>query len=446
MIERRSWEAIPLIQIPEGYLSRIGPFLAEMYERHGPIFRSDQNGHHVIFMAGPEANRFVLLSNRLKFSNYIGWTKIFGVEDAFGNGLLSMDGAEHDAHRKMMNPAFAITYMDRYLPIMQRIIRERIADWAVRGEVDVYEEARKITFDVAAEALAGLTPGPEVDQFRELYLAMLRLTPHANNWDEFYAEQARLKDELYRLLRPKIVERRQHPTDDVLGMLVQARDPEGNALNDEQLIAHTNILLVAGHETSTSMSAWLLSLLAQHPDYLRRVQEEQAALVPDGAAPTLDLIQRMKVLENGLMEAERLYPPVSYGPRGVVEEFDFHGYHVPAGAHVFYAIAASHLLPSVFAAPTRFDPDRFAPPREEQKKTPYALVGFGGGPRICIGINFAKVEIKAMIAEILRQFTLALAPDQDVELFGVISRPRHGVRMRVHEREPALAAIRGDGP
>ena len=180
----------------------------EMYEQHGPIFRSDQNGHDVIFLAGPEANRFVLLSNRLKFSNYIGWTKIFGVEDAFGNGLLSMDGAEHDAHRKMMNPAFAITYMDRYLPIMQRIIRERIADWAARGEVDVYEEARKITFDVAAEALAGLTPGPEVDQFRELYLAMLRLTPHANDWDEFYAEQARLKE---RTVRPPAAEDRRAP-------------------------------------------------------------------------------------------------------------------------------------------------------------------------------------------------------------------------------------------
>ncbi len=441
MTDLRSWEAIPRIQIPEDYLQRIGPFLAEMYERHGPIFRSDQNGHNVIFLAGPEANRFVLLSNRLKFSNYIGWTKIFGIEDAFGNGLLSMDGPEHDAHRKMMNPAFAITYMDRYLPIMQRIISERIADWAERCEVDVYEEARKITFDVAAEALAGLKPGPEVDQFRELYLAMLRLGPQMKDWDAFYAEQARLKGELYGLLRPKIVERRQHPTNDVLGMLVQARDPEGNALSDEQLIAHTNILLVAGHETSTSMSAWLLYLLAQHPDYLRRVQEEQAALVPDGAAPTLDGIQRMKVLENGLMEAERLYPPVSYGPRGVIEDFDFHGYHVPAGSHVFYAIAASHLIPSVFAAPAIFDPDRFAPPREEQKKTPYALVGFGGGPRICIGINFAKVEIKAMIAEILRRYTLELAPNQDVALFGVISRPHHGVRMRVHERERVLAAM-----
>ncbi len=441
MTDLRSWEAIPCIQIPEDYLQRIGPFLAEMYERHGPIFRSNQNEHDVIFLAGPEANRFVLLSNRLKFSNYIGWTKIFGIEDAFGNGLLSMDGAEHDAHRKMMNPAFAITYMDRYLPIMQRIIRERIADWAARSELDVYEEARKITFDVAAEALAGLKPGPEVDRFRELYLAMLRLGPQMKDWDAFYAEQARLKGELYGLLRPKIVERRQHPTDDVLGMLVQARDPEGNALSDEQLIAHTNILLVAGHETSTSMSAWLLYLLAQHPDYLRRVQEEQAALVPAGAAPTLDNIQRMKVLENGLMEAERLYPPVSYGPRGVVEDFDFHGYYVPAGSHVFYAIAVSHLIPSVFADPTSFDPDRFAPPREEQKKTPYALVGFGGGPRICIGINFAKIEIKAMIAEIFRHYTLELMPDQDVELFGVISRPRHGVRMRVHALERIPIAV-----
>jgi len=405
-----------------------------MYERHGPIFRSDQNGHNVIFMAGPEANRFVLLSNRLKFSNYIGWTKIFGVEDAFGNGLLSMDGAEHDAHRKMMNPAFAITYMDRYLPIMRRIIGERIAGWAARGEVDVYEEARKITFDVAAEALAGLKPGPEVDQFRDLYLAMLRLGPQMKDWDAFYAEQARLKGELYGLLRPKIAERRQHPTDDVLGMLVRARDPDGNALSDEQLIAHTNILLVAGHETSTSMSAWLLYLLAMHPDYLRRVREEQAALVPAGAAPTLDLIQRMKVLENGLMEAERLYPPVMYGPRGTVEAFDFHGYHVPAGSHVFYAIAASHLIPSVFANPTAFDPDRFAPPREEQKKTPYALVGFGGGPRICIGINFAKVEIKAMVSQILRQYNLTPAPNQDIHLFGSISRPLHGIRMLVTER------------
>ncbi len=90
------------------------------------------------------------------------------------------------------------------------------------------------------------------------------------------------------LLLPRIQERRAKPTDDVLGMLVQARDDQGRALSDEQLIAHTNILLVAGHETSTSLSAWLLYLLAQHPAYLQRVLDEQAALLAPGADPTLD--------------------------------------------------------------------------------------------------------------------------------------------------------------
>ena len=224
-------------------------------------------------------------------------------------------------------------------------------------------------------------------------------------------------------------------------MLVQARDPDGNALSDEQFIAHTNILLVAGHETSTSMSAWLLYLLAQHPDYLgacRRSRPRSSRMVRTRRSIC---IQRMKVLENALMEAERLYPPVPYGPRGVVEDFDFHGYHVPADRTSSTPSPPRISSRASSRTPTTFDPDRFAPPREEQKKTPYALVGFGGGPRICIGINFAKVEIKAMIAEILRRYTLELSPDQDVELFGVISRPRYGVRMHVHARERIPAAV-----
>jgi cytochrome P450 len=98
-------------------------------------------------------------------------------------------------------------------------------------------------------------------------------------------------------------------------------------------------------------------------------------------------------------------------------QFEFHGYHVHAGVRLFYSIAVSHLIPSIFAEPTKFDPDRFAAPREEHKKAPYSLVGFGGGPRICIGTNFAKVEIKAMVSQILRCYQLDLAPDQEIIQF-----------------------------
>ena len=161
------------------------------------------------------------------------------------------------------------------------------------------------------------------------------------------------------------------------------------------------------------MSAWLLYLLASHPDILARVHAEMnEALAATGGEVTLDTIKAMHLLSNTVDEAGRLYSPVGNVPRGVVKDFEFGGYHVPAGTRVLLSLAACHRLPEVFANPDTFDPDRFAPPREEDKRTPYALVTFGGGPRICIGINFAQIEIKAMTAHILRHYTLAPTSDQ----------------------------------
>ncbi len=428
----RTLRDIPEVMLPEDYPTNMGPFLAKMYEEHGPIFRANLFFGEVVYLVGPEANKFVLSTHRQFFSHHEGWGKWFGVSYLFGNGLLTMDGEEHDQHRKMMNPAFTISYMDSYLPIMNRIIRERIASWAEQGEIDIYEEARKITFDVAAEALTGLQAGPEVDEFREIFVNILNLGMVAENEEDYNRRMAVLQTRLHSLLIPKIQERRAHPTSDVLGMLVRARDEHGNALSDEQLIAHTNILLVAGHETSTSLSAWLLYQLTQNPDYTKRVLDEQWSIFSGNEEPTLEDTKKMKVLENALSEAERMYPPVANGPRGVSEGFEFNGYYVPAGTHVFYSIVASHLLPSIFTNPTQFDPDRFASPREEQKKNPYALVGFGGGPRICIGVNFAKVEIKAMVSHILRRYKLELTPDQEIiQFYRGTGLPLNGIKMRV---------------
>ena len=275
----QAYKEIPTVSIPQNYQTQVGPFLAEMYEKHGPIFRSGSFGNEIVFLVGPEANRFVLVNNRQKFSNYEGWGKMFGILDMFGRGLLVMDGKEHDEHRRMMNPAFTISYMNNYLPLMNRIIRERTAQWVKDGTVDIYDEARKITFDVAAEALAGLANRAERDQFRDLFLRILMTPAMASSEEDFRYKLGLVHRELNDLLIPKIEERRRHPTNDLFGMLVQARDNQGNTMSNEQLIAHVNILLVAGHETSTSLSAWLLYLLNQNPDYTKRVMDEQNALL-----------------------------------------------------------------------------------------------------------------------------------------------------------------------
>ncbi len=417
--------------------------LADAAQRLGPIFRAkvgeqsqEAFGEWVVFMVGPDANRLLMHSHRDHFSHDLGWSPTLG--GMFEKGLLNTDDPEHARQRKLMNPAFANAYMSRYLPIMNRVIANRSRDWVERGEIDIYAETRKITFDVAAECLVGLQTGAEVDHLRELFYALLKSDfDDVTTMEEYIAKLMGVRAELDALLLAKIADRRRAPTDDILGMLVKAGDEQSVSFTDRELLGQLHILLVAGHETTTSMSAWLLYLLAAHPEMLARIHTEMdEAVAATGGEVTLEAIKAMRLLGNAVDEAGRLRSPVGNVPRGVVKDFEFGGYHVPAGSRVLLSLAACHRLPDVFANPDTFDPDRFAPPREEDKQTPYALVTFGGGPRVCIGINFAQVEIKAMAAHILRHYTLAPTPDQQIQqvYYGPTAELPNGIRLRVTPR------------
>jgi cytochrome P450 len=423
---------------------RLAALQARMAIEHGPIFKwvipNGMDMGEYVFMVGPEANRFVLHTGREHFSHDLGWTPIIG--DTLGKGLLNMDPPEHTRHRKMWNPAFASAAIEAYLPVIERVVAARTAAWPQRGEVDVYDEAREVTFDAAAAALAGFTPGPQVDDLRRLFYTLLHgFDPGNDNSFEAYLQRAMLaRDELAGKLLALIAERRALPDDtrarDVVTTIVRARDEDGRPLRDDQILAHLNILLVAGHETTTTLSAWVLYLLATMPEQRERIEAELENLLGSTDAPlTVEAIRGMKLLDNFIKEAGRLYPPVINVPRGVVSEFTFGGYTIPAGTPVRLALGAGQLLPQVFADPQRFDPDRFAPPREEDRRTPYALVTFGGGSRICIGVNFAQIETKALAAYVLRHYQLEAVENQRIVHAGHwTAMLEHGIRLRVRPR------------
>jgi cytochrome P450 len=431
-------------------LARGGPdftqpeFLAAFAQRHGPIFkRVLPNGNSLVYLVGPEANRLVFYSHRDYFSHAAGWTQVLG--PFFGTGLLNMDDPPWAQHRRMMNPAFTAAHMGVYLPVMHRVIASQTADWADRGEVDLYEEARAIAFGVAAEALVGFRSGAAVVQLRELFYALLHpdYDPDKETHAQFDARMERVERDLGDLLLPMVQARRaaaaEQAAGDVLGMMVHARDENGAALTDEQLLSHVKILLVAGHETTTTLAAWLLYLLATHPAELARVRQELAGVLgagaPDGDPPTLEQLRALRWLGYAFAEAGRLQSPVRMVPRGVRKPFEFGGYHVPAGARIRLHIAAGHRLPTVFAAPSRFDPARFAPPREEDRKHPYALATFGGGPRVCIGMNMAQVEVKALAARVLSRYDLEPVEGHPVKQVGfIVSFPAQGIKVRVRPR------------
>lgn len=443
MEENQALQALPSVDLPlrAAGAGTLPTFLAQAATEHGPIFRSivpagREAGRTVIFMVGPEANRFVLHTHRTAFSHDLGWTPVIGSH--VGRGLLNMDDPDHAVHRRLWNPAWTSARMAEYLPAMERIITERLATWRQRGEVDLYEEARRITFDIAATVLAGLPPGATLDRVRELFYIMFHsFNRRRESTRAFQVRKAQARQELDALILPLIAARRgQAPGTqplDVIGTLIDARNQTGYALSDEEVLAHLNILLVAGHETTTTLGTWLLFLLATLPEQRARIRAEIATLPGGGAGPLPpSALQALPWLDSFVRETGRLYTPVLNLPRGVVREFTFDGYTIPAGTILRLALAAGHRLPRCFAAPEHFDPARFLPPREEDKRHPYALATFGGGSRVCIGVNFAQLEVKALIVHVLRNFELEVMPDQRPIHAGFwVARVPFGIRVRV---------------
>ncbi|MBF6591211.1 MAG: cytochrome P450 [Ktedonobacterales bacterium] len=419
--------------------------MASIAQQSGPLFRyvmryGPDAQREIVFLVGPEANKLVFNTERESFSHERGWTPIIG--DTMGKGLLNMDAAEWARHRKMWNPAFTQSYMESYLPLIWRVIAAQTATWAERGEVDIYQESRDITFAVAATALAGIAPSEEVQRLRALFYLLIPHQMMASEaaYEEYERKARQAKAELDTTLLRLIAERRAAPASaaphDVLGMIVHARDDQGMGLTDEEVLGHLYILLVAGHETTTTLGAWALYYLATLPEQRARVEAELSALLEDDTSPlTVQAARGLKVLENFIKETGRLHAPVLNVPRGVVRDVAFAGYTIPAGTQVRLALSACHRLPTVFARPEAFDPDRFAPPREEERRTPYGLVTFGGGPRLCIGVNFANIEVKALVAHVLRTYTLEATMDQPpLDLGFITTIIPTGMPMRVTPR------------
>jgi len=414
----------PLDEAPLTHLSAMDMFsgtlpesMAREAEELGPIMRwpvqaGPGAGGEIIFLMGAEANKLVFNTHREAFSHDLGWTPIIG--DLMGVGLLNQDNPVWARSRKMWNPAFATAYMERYLPLIQRVVAEHTDTWAERGQVDVYQEARQITFHVAATALAGIDRPDEVEHLQSLFYDLLpRGGPFMGNADA-YAEYERralaAHDELDIMLLRLISERRAAPESqarDVLGFIVHAQDEQGHALTDEEVLGHLYILLVAGHETTTTLAAWTLYLLATESRYRREVEEELQTLQAGSSGPlSVEAARQLHRLDLFIRECGRLHSPVQSVPRGVVEETEFAGYTLPVGTSVRVSLAGCHRMSRYFDEPNTFDPARFASPREEDRRSPYALVTFGGGPRQCIGINFANIEVKAIAADVLSKYAL----------------------------------------
>jgi cytochrome P450 len=245
-----------------------------------------------------------------------------------------------------------------------------------------------------------------------------------------YGKAWRAGQSLRRMLLRIVREHRAAPGATILGLLIEARDERGQAFTDEELIDELLVLLWAGHDTITALLTWVCYELARHPEVEQQARDEQVHVL--GLRPlALPDLKQMPRLDRILREAERLHPPAPGGFRGVVEDFEYGGFRVPAGWTAMYSSVFTHHMPELWQSPECFDPDRFAAPREEGRK-PFSLIGFGGGPRVCVGLAFAQMQMRIIMSTILRGVRFELMPDQDFSPVAVPTpMPRDGLRVRV---------------
>jgi cytochrome P450 len=393
--------------------------LLESYERFGPVFTLRLLHSNIVFMLGPAANHFMLVSHASDFEWREGsFRDLIGL---MGDGLLTIDGDFHRRSRRIMLPAF---HRERIAGSVETIFEETdraLARLEPGTTVDLYDWTRHLAMRVALRALFGLDP--DSGRAREIDAASLfeeALAFYASDyllrvfrgkrspWGRMQAAARKLDVLIYAEIADRRASGRRGS--DILSLLLDAEDEDGNRLNERQIRDEVMTLLFAGHDTTTSTISFMFYELARAPAIAQRLREEQHELAPGGRPSAAQLLGgELPELEMTIDETLRKYPPAWVGPRRTVREVDFEGIPIPARAFVNYSSWASHHLPDVFADPEHFRPERFTPEaRAAMAKGAY--VPFGGGSRTCIGMRFGQLEVRTIASLLLKERSLSL-PD-----------------------------------
>ena len=409
-------------------------FNQKRVNKYGKVYKTSIFGSPTVTMIGSEANTFLFRNeNKYVVSSWPKSTRIL-----LGKKSLAVNnGSFHTSRRKLLYDAFQPRALASYIPTMEQISDRYLKKWSQMGTLTWYPELRNYTFDIASNLFVSTDGGSDsqVGHYFEVWCAGLFTLPISLPWTKFgKALQARQK--LLASLEEIIIKRQQadSPGEDALGLLIQAEDEEGNSLSLEELKDQVLLLLFAGHETLTSAIASFCLLIAQHPDVMQRLREEQDRLNITGT-PTLEDLKAMTYLEQVLKEVMRLIPPIGGGFREAIETFEFNGYRIPQGWNIQYQIAQTHKDEDIYPESDRFDPDRFDPQQPADKQASFGYIPFGGGLRECIGKEFARLEMRLFASKLLQNYQWELLPNQNLELVTVPTpHPRDGLKVNFTHR------------
>jgi cytochrome P450 len=386
------------------------------------VVRSHLPGEGDVFsLAHPEHVKRVLLTERETFR------KSDDFRIAFGEGLLTVEGEEWAAQRDVLQPLFTRDSVMDYADGMVEQVRRRSDRWADGDRLELQSELTDMTLDVLFATVLGRELALDGDErirraaeaLHDWFVPTSYLLP---DWvptparRRFRKGKATLQAEADRLLEEKAGGAPTDPAEaeDLLSLLVGLRESgvaDSGMLTDERLRDQMVTIIFAGHDTTTTSLTFAFWALANNPGVRERFHAEVDAL--DGP-PTMDDLDELPVTDRVVTETLRLYPPVYSLPRRSTEPTAFDGYRIPADSRIILALRHVHRDPRFFEAPDSFRPSRWDGDLRGELHD-FAYAPFGGGPRICIGREFALLEAKLTLATIGREYDLYWLGDNDAD-------------------------------
>jgi cytochrome P450 len=428
-----------LIEVSRDWLG----FYKNCADEYGDVVRIHLAHVPVYLLVHPRDIETVLVSNAAKFTKSQDYRALARV---LGQGLLTSEGDFWKRQRGLIQPAFHRQNILGYAEVMTRAADRMLDSWKERGERNIHEDLMRVTLEIVGQCLYGaevtdaaerVGHAMEVVTGRFIVNASLAMLFRFDIPVRFAIQEWRAIRELNEIIGGIIAERRSsgQPREDLLDMLLRARDADGNPMSDAQLRDEVMTLFLAGHETTAIALSWACYLVAQNPNIEAKLVEELQAVL-GGRVPTPEDLPRLRYTEMVIKEAMRLYPAVWGIGRRAIEDCELGGYHVPAGSNIFILQWRTQRDSRFFPDPERFDPERWREDPVRSGKIPrFAYFPFGGGPRVCVGASFAMMEATLLLAMIQQRFHLEIVRGHPIELFASVTlRPKYGIRMKPQRR------------
>ncbi|MBS9391400.1 MAG: cytochrome P450 [Dolichospermum sp. WA123] len=426
-------------------------YLTECAKTYGDLFtlKLQSNLPPMLFVHSPEAIQQILSNDHKDLEAPGELNSIF--EYLLGKkSVISLSGKEHQRQRQLIMPPFHGERMRSYAELIENITIKTINKQPKNQPFNIRNVSQEITLQIMMEAVFGIYEGERAEKLKHLLYEILE--QGSSPWrvaflyfpklkevigiSELWKQQIKKQEKADQLIYQEIQQRRENfdpQRTDILTLLIVARDEHGEAMTDEELRDELITLLVAGHETTATAISWAFYWIHKLPEVREKLLAELDSL---GENPDSNTIFKLPYLTAVCNETLRIYPIAMLTfPRKVKTPISLCGYQLEAGTIIMGSIYLTHQREDIYPQPEKFNPERFL----EKQFSPYEFLPFGGGARRCIGLAFAQMEMKLILAKVLKTWSMKLVNTDEIkpQRRGLVTGPNGPINLEIQNlRQP----------